>query len=201
MKRVWLVMATGLLAALVAASSGAQSVADAAKAARKNRKSVPDAKKVYTNDDLPTSGNISVLGPEPAPPPTAEAAGEKAGTDKPAGEKAAPSDASKPAGESSADESAKAEQEWRGRFAEQRKNIAQLERELDVAKREQNVKLTAYYADVGNQLRDSKNWNEETAKLRNEIASKEKDLAAAKDKLEAMREELRHAGLPSSIAE
>jgi hypothetical protein len=101
----------------------------------------------------------------------------------------------------SPEERTKAEEEWRARFAEQRKKIVQLERELEVAQREYKLKLSGYYFDAGNQLRDPKKWNEEDAKLRAEIAAKEKELAEANDKLEPMREELRRAGLPSSLAD
>jgi hypothetical protein len=181
--------------ALVAANSAAQSLGDAARGTRK--KTPTAAKKVYTNDNLPTSGNISVLGPS-APAP--DAVGEKAAGEKSADKKAA-DEASKPVSEMSPEERTKAEEEWRARFAEQRKKIAQLERELEVAQREYKLKLSGYYFDAGNQLRDPKKWNEEDAKLRAEIAAKEKELAEANDKLEPMREELRRAGLPSSLAD
>ncbi|HEV8524387.1 MAG TPA: hypothetical protein VGQ71_07790 [Terriglobales bacterium] len=193
MKRISMFMITGILVALVA-NGAAQSLGEAA---RKPKKAPSAAKKVYTNDDLPTSGNISVLGPSA---PAADAAGEKAAAGNSAEKKAA-AEASKPLGEMSPEERTKAEEAWRARFAEQRKKIAQLERELEVAQREYRLKLSGYYFDAGNQLRDPKKWNEEDAKLRAEIAAKEKELAEAKDKLELMREELRQAGFPSSLAD
>lgn len=195
MKRISMFMIMGVLVALFAAGSVAQSLGEAARGTRKNKKA-PAARKVYTNEDLPTSGNVSVLGPAPA----VDATGEKAAGDKSADKKAS-AEPSKPLGEMSPEERTKAEEEWRARFAEQRKKIAQLERELDVAQREYKLKLSGYYFDAGNQLRDPKKWNEEDAKLRAEIAAKEKELAEAKDKLEPMREELRQAGLPSSLAD
>lgn len=185
MKRILcLLMGTGVLAGMLALSATAQSLGDLAREARKSKKPSSLATKVYTNDDLPAATTIGVQG---APAAT----GAAADTGK----------ATKKSEEVSADERKKKEDEWRAKFADQKKNISQLERELDVLQREYKLRAAAYYGDAGNQLRDPKKWTQEEAKFRDDIANKQKELQAAKDKLEDMREQLRRDGFPSSVAD
>jgi hypothetical protein len=168
MKRIVMVVA-GL--ALLTALAGAQSLGEFAREQRQLKH--PSAKKVYTNDDIP-----SVREAETAPPATAEA--------KPA----AKEDKAK-----AAEPDDKSGKVYEVRIAELKKEVAQLEREINVNQRENRLRVAQYYSDAGNALRDSKAWAEEQRKAQAELDAKQKDLAAAKEKLAAAEEEARKAGV------
>jgi len=76
-----------------------------------------------------------------------------------------------------------------------------LTRELDVLQREYQIRAAAMYADAGNRLRNSGNWDQQDAQYKQQIADKQKALDDAKQKLDDMREEARKAGVPSSVRE
>ena len=57
------------------------------------------------------------------------------------------------------------------------------------------------YADVGNRLRNSAEWDKQDAQYKQQIADKQKALDDAKQKLEDLREAARKAGVPSSVRE
>jgi hypothetical protein len=57
------------------------------------------------------------------------------------------------------------------------------------------------YADVGNRLRNSTQWDKEEATYKQQLAEKQKALDDAKQKLEDMKEEALKAGVPSSMIE
>ena len=171
--------------------------------------------KVYDNDNLPREDKLSVVGtPSPsdnsasaAPADSdnattanaAPAAGEaKAGADaKTAAEVKPPTIAP---GE---DEAAKqaAWKQWGDKIAGQKDQIDMLGRELDVLQREYQLRAAAMYADVGNRLRNSGDWDKQDADYKQKIADKQKALDDAKQKLEDIQEEARKAGTPSSIRE
>jgi hypothetical protein len=159
------------LSALTITYAGAQdSIADLARQQRQAKR--PSAAKVYTNEDFA--------------PVTINAASDKA-------ESAAKTDKKEDAAK--ADGNAKQAADIKAKADEQRKNIAQLERELDVAQREYRLKVAVYYADVGNNLRDSKKWSEDDRKQRAELDEKQKALNDAKQKLSDIEEEARKAGV------
>ena len=69
-----------------------------------------------------------------------------------------------------------------------------------------DLKLTdlpaaAMYADAGNRLRNSGNWDKEDADYKQKIAEKKKAADAAKQELDDMQEDARKAGVPSSVRE
>ena len=140
----------------------------------------PSSARVITNDDIAMA---AAPAPEAAPPAAAaEAKGDK-------------SEKSDAAAVPSADDKEKLAASFKAKADEQKKNIAQLERELDVAQREYRVKVAIYYADVGNNLRDSKKWAEEDRKQRAELDDKQKAIAAAKQKLADIQEAARKEGV------
>jgi hypothetical protein len=164
------------LAGLLATSAAAQSLGDYARQQRTQKPATPAGAKVYTNDNLPTAGTISQVGqPAPSPEPVspkAAAAAEKAEQKK-------------------AEDQKKQEAEWRAKFAEQNKNIKQLQRDLEILIRENKLRLHGNYgitaaADQSYQA---------------EIAEKQQALDEAKQKLEKMKDDLRRDGLPASWAE
>ncbi len=194
----------------------AQSLGDVARQTRKEKKGTS---KVFTNDNLPTTAPITVTGK------LAPAAGEndskktehtskdaEVSDDKTASADGKDNqdnkDAKNDADKKSTDETKSASEqrdkdiaEWRTRFADQKKSIALMERELDVLQREYRLRAAAYYADAGNALRNPREWADAERDYRAQIATKQKQLEDAKQKLEDMKDEAHKAGLPSSVAE
>ena len=81
-------------------------------------------------------------------------------------------------------------------IAAQKREILQLQRELDVAEREAKLRAAAFYADAGVRLRDSAKFDEDTRKEQAEIDSKKQALEAANQKLADLQETARKAGVP-----
>jgi len=191
MKRIEFMLAVSamVLASAMGAAAQSESLGDYARAVRKEKR-LP-AKKVYTNDNLPTSASISVVGPaaestegKPAAKPQDEKEMQAQKESKTA-EKQAPQD----------------EQRWRDQLAGQKKKIADLEHELDLLQREYKLRIADYYADAGSQLRARKKRADEVAKYRTATAQKQKQGAEAKAQLQDMEEQARQAGMPSSVSE
>jgi len=161
--------------------------------ARKVRKD-PGAKakpKVFDNDNLPMDDKISVVGQ----PATVAAADAAAADSKDA--------AAKPA-TSSDDEKAKKQAAWKAwqdKLSAQKDAIDLAGRELDVLTREYQLRAAVIYADTGNRLRNSTQWDKEDADYKQKIADKQKAVDDAKQKLEDMKEEARKAGVPSAMIE
>lgn len=178
MKRTLYVFVTALslLFMIVSCAVAQESLGEIARKQRESKK--PASVKVYTNDDF-----AAVTPPAPSPAPAAPAAAEE----KP--EKA------EAAAAASSEDKAKKAAELKAKIDEQKKAITQLERELDVAQREYRLKVAVYYADVGNNLRDSKKWAEDDRKQRAEIEGKQKAITDAKQKLADMQEQARKAGI------
>jgi hypothetical protein len=173
MKRTLSVLAAASVVAFtIVTCAGAQSLGELARQQRQSKR--PSSARVITNDDI-------AMAAAPAPDAAAEAKGDK-------------SDKGEAAAVPSADDKAKLAASFKAKADEQKKNIAQLERELDVAQREYRLKVAVYYADVGNNLRDGKKWAEEDRKQRAELDDKQKALAAAKQKLDDIQETARTAG-------
>ena len=173
------------LAGLLATVAAAQSLGEYARRQRAMKPATPAAK-VYTNDNLPTSGSmseVSRLVPPPPPPlsPQAAAAEQRAEQQK-------------------AEERKSLEAEWRGRFAEQKKNVAQLQRELDILIREDRLRQSAFSVSP-ERLQGSAQFAQDEQRYQAEIADKRQALDEAKQKLEKMKDELRQANLPASWAE
>jgi hypothetical protein len=200
-------------------SSSGASLGDYARQVRKD----PGAKskpKVFDNDNLPKDDKLSIVGATPAAASdnstTAKqgessetpAAGEaKAGTDpKSASEAKSGSDAnpvtalkatSKPGDDVAAKEAAW--KQWGERITSQKQQVDLLTRELDVVQREYQIRAAAMYADAGNRLRNSADWDKQDAQYKQQIADKQKSLDDAKQKLDDTREQARQAGVPSSV--
>ena len=75
-----------------------------------------------------------------------------------------------------------------------------LGRELDVLQREYQIRAAAMYADAGNRMRNSADWDKQDAQYKQQIADKQKALDDAKQKLEDMQEDARKAGVPARSA-
>lgn len=171
----------------------------------------PEAKskaKVFDNDNLPHEDKLSVVGTPREP--GAEASAAVKSEEQSAAAPAAANDSKTPTenrsgntGAKPVDEATKqaAWKQWTDKFESQQQQIDLLQRELDVLQREYQIRAAAMYADVGNRLRNSADWDKQDSQYKQQIADKQKALDDAKQKLEDLHEEARKAGAPSSIRE
>ena len=151
--------------------------------------------KSTTESKAPDGKAAEVKAPDgtPAAPKTADA--------KPASEEKAQTAA--PAKPAEQDEAAKqaAWKQWADRIAAQKEAIDLLGRELDVLQREYQIRAAAMYADAGNRMRNSGDWDKQDTQYKQQIADKQKALDEAKQKLEDLGEDARKAGVPASVRE
>lgn len=167
--------------------------------------------KVFDNDNLPMEDKLSVVGNAQPVPPAISGEGTRSdapapsSTDKPAGESKTTAQAGTAAstGKPGDDEAAKqaAYKQWQQKLSSQRDQIELAGRELDVLQREYQIRAAAFYADAGNRLRNSGNWDKEDTQYKQQIADKQKALEDAKQKLEDTEEEARKAGVPAGMRE
>ena len=170
--------------------------------------------KVFDNDNLPTQDKLSVVGATPASSSDSSAdakaansentpatQGEsKAGNEAKTATEVKPPSSTAKAPENEANSQAAAKQ-WGDKLASQKEQIDLLARELDVIQREYQIRAAAMYADAGNRLRNSGDWDKQDAQYKEQIADKQKALEDAKQKLDDMQEDARKAGVPSSVRE
>jgi hypothetical protein len=153
-----------------------ESIAEAARRAREQKKDTPTQAKVFTNDNIPRQGGISAVGSEPAPPP--EIANDAATT----------SDAARDASVKGA-----GEKQWRDRFAKLRHKLEQDEADLDVMQRELGVLDVQNYSDPVKAMQQGltrSDINDKTAK----IEAKKKQIEADKQAISDAEDDLRAAG-------
>jgi hypothetical protein len=193
------------------ASSG-QSLGDYARQVRK-APVVSSQPKVFDNDNLPKSDKLSIVGKTTPPPEKSEESQEKSpnAANAPAGEaKPATTDKTQATGAPKSGETKAPEDEatkraawkqWSDRLKAQEQQVELLTRELDVLQREYQVRAAAMYADAGNRLRNSADWDKQDAQYKQQIADKQKAIDDAKQKLDDLREEARRAGAPDSVQE
>ncbi len=188
-------------------SEPGQSLGDYAKQVRK----APEAKskaRVFDNDNLPKSDKLSIVGnaTEPAQAAPEEKPAESKNAPQTAGSEAKPAaaaSANPPADTSKMDQAAKdaALKQWADKLKSQHDAVDLLARELDVLQREYQVRAAAMYADAGNRMRNSADWDKQDAQYKQQIAEKQKALDDAKQKVEDLNEQARKAGVPSSVRE
>jgi hypothetical protein len=174
-------MATLLLLGTVGLSisgAAAQSLGDYARTVRKNKPEPSPTTRHFDNDNLPTSENVSVVGPSPtgdaSAPPTKAAAVDAA---------AAAADR-----KSAADE-------WKKKLDMQKEKIDALNHELDLQQREYRLRASAYYGDVGTRLRDAAQFDKDDAQYKSDVEQKQKAIAAARQELDDMQEQAHKAGM------
>jgi hypothetical protein len=159
--------------------------------------------KVFDNDNLPTDDKLSIVG-EATPASTGDTAAADANAKAPAASgDNKDANAAKPANASD-DESAKKQaqwKDWQSKLVAQKDSIDLASRELDVLQKEYQLRAAAMYADVGNRLRNSTQWDKEESDYKQKIADKQKTLDDAKQKLDDMEEEARKAGVPAAMRE
>ncbi len=165
----------GYLAAQQDQGQGQESVADAARKARAEKKDAPKAKMVIDNDNLGTlTGTVNVVGEEPAPP----------------------DDQAKKAADGKTPKSTapvKDEAYWRQKFADANKKLADDAHELDILQREYNLKQQQFYTDPMASLKEEysrQDLNDTKAKIDDKTAMVEQD----KTNISNLEDELRQAG-------
>jgi hypothetical protein len=196
MKRIAMIL--GLFTLLSCLSAWAQTTANSSDQsslgdyARKVRKdsTVKQKPKVFDNDNLPGEDKLSVVGQQA----NTEADAKSPATDDKDSKTAAAQD----------DDQAKKQAEWKSwqdKLATQKDAIDLASRELDVLQKEYQLRAAAMYADIGNRLRNSAEWDKEDADYKQKIADKQKAVDDAKQKLSDMQEEARKAGVPAAMRE
>ncbi len=180
------------------------SLADYARQIKKDSPQPKAKPKVFDNDNLPKDDKLSIVGEQPP------VATDKSSEAKPAdstGNVPAATD-KKSATETKAaateDDQAKRQaalKEWQQKLTAQKDQIDLADRELDVLKREYQLRAAAFYADAGDRLRNSAAWDRQDTQYKQQLADKQKALDDAKQKLEEMQEEARKAGIPAAMRE
>ena len=180
------------------------SLADYARQIKKDSPQPKAKPKVFDNDNLPKDDKLSIVGEQPP------VATDKSSEAKPAdstGNVPAATD-KKSATETKAaateDDQAKRQaalKEWQQKLTAQKDQIDLADRELDVLKREYQIRAAAFYADAGDRLRNSAAWDRQDTQYKQQLADKQKALDDAKQKLEEMQEEARKAGIPAAMRE
>ncbi len=186
-----LLLSTILLASFAGAQSTDPPLGDYARKVKKD----PAAKakpKVFDNDNIPTDDKLSVVGQNAANAAPADNAAQvdDKGKDSAAG--------AKPADDDQAKKQA-AWKDWQNKLAAQKNSIDLANRELDVLQREYQLRAAAFYADAGNRIRNSAQWDKQDADYKEKIADKQKTVDDAKQKLDDMKEDARKAGVPSGM--
>jgi hypothetical protein len=187
-----LMLSTILLSSFAGAQSTDPPLGDYARKVKKDPAAAKAKPKVFDNDNLPTDDKLSVVGQNAAnaaPADNAAQADDK-GKDKVAG--------AKPADDDQAKKQA-AWKDWQNKLASQKDSIDLAARELDVLQREYQLRAAAFYADAGNRIRNSAQWDKQDADYKEKIADKQKLVDDAKQKLDDMKEEARKAGVPSGM--
>jgi len=166
----------------------ADPVADAARKAREQKKVAPRPKRVFTDDDVtpkpaeapaPVATQPTIEGTPPA---------ENASLLKPA-----------PGAAAEDKENSNPEKVWRKRFADQRRKIADAETALDVLQREGQKADLQYYSDPQRAMNEQFTRNEINDKNA-KMEAKKKEIAALKQQLSDMEDQLRASGGDSGWA-
>jgi len=163
-----------------AAAAQDQSLGDVARANRAKKHSSASAIKLDDETVARTSSPSTSSEPD-----TAKKADEKTSDAKDAdASKANPAEAQKQKGD-----------DIKKQIDAETKEIAILQRELDVAQREARLRAAAYYGDAGTMLRDQTKYAEDTRKEQDELNTKKQALDAAQQKLADLQEQARKAGI------
>ena len=158
-------------------------LAAAARKAREQKKEAPKSTKVFTNDNIPTTGGISSVGEEEEPKKE-----EKPGQTGAGANLGGANSGTAKSSSASNDEAA-----WRSRFAKLRHKLEQDQADLDVMQRELGVLDTQYYSDPNKQLQQQLS-REDINKKTADIEARKKDVEADKRAISDAEEELRKAG-------
>jgi hypothetical protein len=180
------------------------SLADYARQIKKDSPQPKSRPKVFDNDNLPKDDKLSVVGEQP--PVAADKSSEEKPADSTGNVPAATDKKSATETKAAATEDDRAKRqaalkEWQQKLTAQKDQIDLIDRELEVLKREYQLRAAAFYADAGDRLRNSGAWDKQDTQYKQQIADKQKSLDDAKQKLEDMQEQARKAGIPPAMRE
>jgi hypothetical protein len=158
-----------------ASAAGAQqeSLAEAARKAREQKKEAPKTVKTFTNDNLPTEGGISTVGENASAASTTASNGGSAAA----------------AGKGAAAQSPKDEKAWRERLQGLRHKLEQDQANLEVMQRELAQLNIQYYGDPNQQLQqeftrsDINNKTADIDKMQAQVDADKQAIADAEDEL------------------
>ncbi|HEX4076445.1 MAG TPA: hypothetical protein VHX49_13675 [Candidatus Acidoferrales bacterium] len=161
-----------------AAAPQQDSLAEAARKAREQKKDAPKAAKVFTNDDIPTQGAVSTVG--------------TSDTDTSQNAQDTSNAAAAPAA------SGNDEKMWRDKFADLNHKLAQDQAELDVLQREANTGMLQYYGgDPQKAFQDQTNQQPLGAAYDKKVAAidaKKKEIEADQQAISDAEDDLHKAG-------
>jgi hypothetical protein len=151
------------------------SLGDLARKTREEKKATKPVK-VFTNDNIPTSGGLSLAG------------ASAANSDKPGGE----ASASTGTGTSAPSRDTR-EKEWRDKFAKLRQKLATDKENLDVMQRELGTLSLQYYPDPNKAMQQQLSRDDINKKTA-DIEAKKKEIAADQQAIDDAEDDLRKAG-------
>ena len=163
-----------------ATTSGSQSdsLGDAARKARAEKKHSGKQAKVFTNDDMGRLKDApSAITYQSAPASWANRTAERTKEQKP----------------TNGDDRKKDEASWRAKFAAARKTLADDVRELDILQREFSLKQQQFYQDPNVALKQQYSLDD-LNKTQSEIDTKKQTIEKDKQALSDLEDELRKAG-------
>lgn len=159
-------------------ASQAQSVADAARKARAQKKDAAKPAKVFTDDNVgDIKGQISVVGSQSAPQAAPQSDDAKKEDTKTA----------------NAADGKKDEAYWQGKFAAARKQLADDTREVDILQREFNLKQEQYYQDPSAAMKQQYS-RADLDKTQSDIDAKKQAVEKDKQAISDLEDELHRAG-------
>jgi hypothetical protein len=172
------------------------SLAESARQAKKDNPQPKARPKVFDNDNIPREDKLSVVG-APAAVTADNSSGNApaAADDKTADTKTAVAPEDDPAKRQAI------WKQWQQKISTQKDQADLLTRELDLLKREYQVRAAAFYADAGDRLRNSASWDKQDAQYKQQIADKQKAVDDARQKIDDLQEEARKAGVPAAMRE
>jgi hypothetical protein len=150
-----------------------QSLGDAARKIRDQKKNAPQATKTYTNEDIGSihAAGISTVGSAPAPAPASpNAPGINVTPDR-----------------------KKMEADWRKKFTDARQKLALAQKDLDIMQRELAVLNVQYYPDPNQAMQQQHDRSDINEKLQ-KIEDKKVEVAKLEQAITDMQDELRRAG-------
>jgi hypothetical protein len=147
-----------------------ESLADAARKAREQKRETPKAAKVFDNDSIPTTGGINTVGSA-----------------------AAPADGSAQGGQPPDANGANDEKTWKQRFADLRHKLDQDKQELALLQREMGVANVNYYSDPVKGMQQGLT-QDDIHKKQAAIDAKQKQVAADQQAINDAEDALRKAG-------
>jgi len=187
--RLFIVAAVFVLAGFPVLAQSSDPVADAARKARDEKKvATPKAKKVYTEDDIPArKAGDTTSGASAGTAGATDANGNVITPD--ANGTAAASGAAGSTGSSLDKEAAM----WKKKFADAHAKLAGMEKELDVLQRETEKAQLQYYPDPQKAMTEQ-NTRKDISDKNTKIAAKQQEIAAQKQAISDMEDELRKSG-------